>query len=156
VFLLWFPTISSCYQTSRQKQRGRNCGGEVRGPLLLHTGESNTSLALSVSSCVLCGNFRCFLAIVSPYKPRTGGPVRAHLRPYEFTMELQIRTLYLVCSQAMSHSHIYMQASTPLPAPGSHGFASPQSYSSDLEVIKLPFCHLGAGLIFEPRFLPVW
>jgi hypothetical protein len=65
----------------------------------------------------------------------------------------------LLCSQAMSHSHIHMQASNVsvlLPGPRSHDFAFAQSYLGDLEVIRLPFCHLGAGLIFESGFLSVW
>jgi hypothetical protein len=156
VFLLWFPPISSCYQTSRQTQRGRGFGGEVRGPPLWHTGESNTS---SISSCVPHGNFKCLLAIVSLYKSWTGGPVRDHPRSYVFAMDLWIGTPHLLHSQATSYSHMFTcRHLFPL---HSQCLGVMVLFCSNIfgwlqEMIKFPFCHLGAGLMFEPRFLLVW
>jgi hypothetical protein len=123
-FLLWFLPNSSCYQTSRQTQRGREFGWEVKGcPLLWHTRKSNMhSLSVTltgspVQELHLHMVFTCFahlwllplclLATVSPYKPWTGGPVRAHPRPYEFTMDPQLRTPHLLHSQVLSHSHTF-------------------------------------------------
>jgi hypothetical protein len=42
------------------------------------------------------------------------------------------------------------------PVPRSHSFTFTQLLKWPREVIKLPFCHLEAGLIFKPGFLPIW
>jgi hypothetical protein len=102
--------------------------------------------------------FRHLLAIVSPYNPWTRGSFRAHLRPYKFSMDLQIRALHLFHIQAMSltHTHTHMHTSTPFSEPERHGFTLDRTtWVSGLEVIKLSFCLLKAGLLFEPRFLSV-
>jgi hypothetical protein len=80
---------------------------------------------------------------VSPYKPQTRGPIRAHPRPYEFTMDPQIRTPHSLCNQAIpqactfTHSHtvcgVKHSTSTPFPEPERHGF-TPQK-----DVTCVPF-----------------
>jgi hypothetical protein len=55
---------------------------------------------------------RCLLATECQYKPWTGGPVRAHPGPYEFSTDPWIGALHLLHSWAVSrltlsgtHSH---------------------------------------------------
>jgi hypothetical protein len=126
VFLFWFIPISSRYQTSRQKQKGRDFGGEVRGPPLRHTGKNDVcslsvtwmlsaSQELHIHEVLTCfvhlllpsWEFRHLLVVVSLYKPWIRGPVRSHPRSYEFATDLWIMTPHLLCSQAMSHSHTF-------------------------------------------------
>jgi hypothetical protein len=70
-----------------------------------------------VLTCFVClrllslRGFRHLLAVVSPYKPQTRGPVRAHPRTYEFTMDPWIEIPHLLHSQAMSFTHVHTQAS---------------------------------------------
>jgi hypothetical protein len=53
--------------------------------------------------------------MVSPYKPGIGGPIRAHRRPYEFTIDPWIRIPHWLCSQAMYHSHMFTYRHPILP-----------------------------------------
>jgi hypothetical protein len=128
VLLLLFPPISSHYQMSRQKQKGRGFGGEVRGPLFWHSGKNNMC-PLSVTwtwspsrelhlhrvlTCFICfwmlpsWEFGHFLATVSLYNPWTRGFVWAHPRSYEFTMDTWTGTPHLLHSQTMSQTHRHM------------------------------------------------
>jgi hypothetical protein len=132
VFFLWFPPISSHYQTARQTQRGR---GLIR------------TLASSVSSLSPCRDLRISLAIVCPYKTRTRGPVRVHPWPYEFSMELQIGTPYSLRSWAACQAHIFTYCHTAQyfhPTPWTWERVSPQKAvtSSLWKVTSLPFCLL--------------
>jgi hypothetical protein len=75
------------------------------------------SLALSVSSNVLHESFMCFLAVVSPYKPQTRGPVKAHPRSDKFAKNPQIGTLHSLRSQATSHAHMFTLQASNVSAP---------------------------------------
>jgi hypothetical protein len=55
--------------------------------------------------------FRYLLAIVSPYNLWTGGPVRAHSRPYELTIDPGIRTPHSLCNQVTSQASTFTQYS---------------------------------------------
>jgi hypothetical protein len=103
---------------------------------------------------------RQFLAVVCPYNPRTRGPVRALPRPYEFATDPQIGTPHLfhsqVTSQTLKHMHIYAHTFPPHSL-NLRDVVSPLIGVLEClwEVISLPFCLLKAGILFEPRFLPV-
>jgi hypothetical protein len=70
------------------------------------------ALTSSVTCCSPRGALGDSLAPVSPYKPRTRGPLRAHPWPYEFTMELRIGTPHSFrswpASQARTLLHSHM------------------------------------------------
>jgi hypothetical protein len=61
------------------------------------------------------------LGCISPYKRWTGGPVSAHHGPYEFIMDLKIRTLNLPQLGCVSSLHFHTltqdSTSTLLPEP---------------------------------------
>jgi hypothetical protein len=95
--------------------------------------------------------FRCLLAIVSPYKPWTRGPVRAHPWPYEFAMTcgLGLHTHFragLCLRLALSHSTVLLHHSLNL-----RDMVSPQkavTRVSHWEWISLPFCLLRQAWIW--------
>jgi hypothetical protein len=145
VFLLWFPLISSRYQTAKQTQSGRGFG---------------RTLASAVSGCSPCGNLGVFLAIVSQYKPQTGGPVRAHPWHDESATDSWIRIRHSLHSWAASQAHTLIYFHTVqyfCPAPWTWETVSPQKVitSSLWEVISLPFCLLRQVWIWT-QFLPIW
>jgi hypothetical protein len=72
---------------------------------------NNTTHLVHLWQLPLLG-FRHFLAIMSPYKPQTRGPVRAHLRPYVFATDWQIRTPNLLHHQATSQAHTFTHTHT--------------------------------------------
>jgi hypothetical protein len=157
VFLLWPPPISPVCQTSRQRQRQRDegCGEEIRGPLLCHT------ICFVHLQLLPSWGIRHFLAIVSLYKLRTGGPVRAHPRPCEFTMDPWIGTPHSLCNHlhlrlALSHTLTKHSTSTPLPEPERHSFTPKGSYYGVFgSWLDYPSVSWGRPE-FEPGFLPVW
>jgi hypothetical protein len=144
-------SYSSHYQTSRQRQKRK-------GRRLLREGKGSSSTAHRRkqinTTCFIhlqllpSWGFRHLLAIVSPYKPQTGGPVRAHPGLYEFATDLQIGTPHWLYSWAASQAHTFFHTlshSTLLP-PHSLNLGdtvSPQkavTRMSHWELIRHPFC----------------
>jgi hypothetical protein len=95
--------------------------------------------------------FGHLLAIVSPYEPWTGGPVKAHPRPYEFATcgsELCTRFVTRLCLRlTLSHTLTQHSTSTPLPERERHGFTPIKAVTRvSLGVDQTPLLPSEAGL----------
>jgi hypothetical protein len=99
---------------------------------------------------------------VSSYKPWTVGLVRAHPRPYDFTMDSQIRAPHLFHNQAISQACTFTtltqhSTSTPLPEPERYGFTPKKGITQvPCESWSDSSSASWGSPEFEPGFLPVW
>jgi hypothetical protein len=129
-----------------------------------HRGEGvwEKHFTCSISCCSHHGDLGVPLTLMSPYKPQTRGPVRAHPWPYEFARgpdnQDSLLVLQLGC---VSDSYFQILSHSTVLPPHSLNLRDTVSLwllvvtSGLWEVISLPFCLL-RWPEFEPRFLPVW
>jgi hypothetical protein len=117
---------------------------------------------LSISCHSPLGDLGVSLAIVSPCKPQTEGPVRTHPWPYEFAMDPMIGTTHLLRSWAASQAHTFTHSHT-----AQYFHPTPQTSETRFHPKRrLLECLIGRWSIspsaswgrpeFELRFLPVW
>jgi hypothetical protein len=150
---------SSCLPDT--KTEGTEGWGPWRGgkgsSSLAHKGKQITPLDLPIPS----QGFRCLLAIVSPYKPQTRGPVRAHLDHMSLsqTHESGLCTHFIsrLCLKlTISHTLTQHNTYTLLPEPERHNFTPKRVLLGCLwSWSDSPSASRGRPE-FEPGFLPVW
>jgi hypothetical protein len=126
---------------ARQTQKGRGFGVEVKGALF-----SDTQGRTIYAPYQWPGH-----SSLAKYCTFTG---YHHMSPMQIGTHTHfIAKLHLI----HTHSHAGIQHLHSIPiAPVSYFHFHSKLHEWPQEVIKLSFCHLGAGLILEPGFLPVW
>jgi hypothetical protein len=92
------------HQDRDRNRRDEGCGRRL-GVLFSSTqGKTNNTTCFIHLQPLSLRGFRCLIAIVSPYKHQTWGPVRAYPKLYEFAMDPQIGTPHSICSWDMSQA----------------------------------------------------
>jgi hypothetical protein len=129
---------------SKQTQKGRGLRGEVKGPLLRHTGKNNM--------CPLLVTW----IVAWPGIVPTQGP---HLLCSQITSQARVHIHTRARTRTHTHTHTHTYTHT-LP-PCSLNLRDTISHQTGLlgclwEVIRLPFCLPKAGLLLETGFLLVW